>query len=199
MRIIAGELRGRRIQAPPGLETRPMLGRFRESLFAVLGERVAEARVLDLFSGSGSLAFEAASRGAASVRLVERSGGALAALRANVQALGLGASFQIVRGDAWKSATWGEGPYDLVFADPPFDLWRNHADRARSFAALEHLARDFVSRQGLIVLRAPASVLDETSFPPPLRVRERDYGRSSVWFIERIDPPAACSDAADSC
>ena len=119
-------------------------------------------------------------------------------MRANINALGLRDTLQIVRGDAWKPSTWGEGPYDLVFADPPFEMWRTHSERMKSFAALERLARDFADPEGLIVLRAPAVLLNETSFPAPLRARERAYGRSSVWFIEPIDR-SSCSDAADGC
>src|SRR4029453_1137166 len=72
MRIIAGEFGGRHIEAPAGDSTRPMLDRVREALFGTLGERVLEARVLDLYAGSGSLGLEALSRGAAYVHFVEQ-------------------------------------------------------------------------------------------------------------------------------
>ena len=88
MRIIAGEFRGRRIEAPPGDGTRPMLDRVREALFSTLGERVDGARVLDLFAGSGSLGLEALSRGARVARMVEQHPRAYATLKENVELLG---------------------------------------------------------------------------------------------------------------
>src|SRR4051794_40017593 len=88
MRVIAGELGGRRIQAPGGRVTRPTGERVREALFAMLGD-IAGAGVLDLFAGSGALGIEALSRGAAGAVFVERDAQALLALRANLHALGL--------------------------------------------------------------------------------------------------------------
>src|SRR6185436_17415765 len=85
VRIIAGEHRGRRISAPDGERTRPMLDRVREALFGTLGERVEGAQVLDLFAGSGSLALEALSRGAERAVLIERNPTALDALQANIE------------------------------------------------------------------------------------------------------------------
>ncbi|MDP9386272.1 MAG: 16S rRNA (guanine(966)-N(2))-methyltransferase RsmD [Actinomycetota bacterium] len=123
MRVIAGRYGGRRLQAPPGRETRPTSDRVREALFSVLGEQVAGARVLDLFAGSGALGLEALSRGAADVTFVDASPAAIRALRANLAALG--AEAEIVRGDALaalRNARADARQYDLVFLDPPYRL-----------------------------------------------------------------------------
>ena len=106
MRIIAGEFRGRRIEAPPGLATRPMLDRVREAVFSTLQRRLPDAVVLDLFAGSGSLGLEALSRGARHVRLVEQGAPALAALRKNVEALRARHRVEVVVGDALKATSW---------------------------------------------------------------------------------------------
>jgi 16S rRNA (guanine966-N2)-methyltransferase len=121
MRVIAGRYGGRRLKAPTGAATRPTADRVREALFSILGDRVAGARVLDLFAGAGTLGLEALSRGAAEATFVESAPRALAALRANLEALGEDA--KVVRGDAlrWlRGASAGARQYDLVFLDPPY-------------------------------------------------------------------------------
>ena len=128
MRVIAGELGGRRLQAPRGRATRPTSDRVREALFSMLGD-VAGARVLDLFAGSGALGIEALSRGAAEAVFVERDARALRALRANLGALGLAAPrAQVRRRDALaalRSARRRKETYDLVFIDPPYSQARD--------------------------------------------------------------------------
>ena len=86
--MIAGTYGGRRLQAPPGTDTRPTADRVREALFSILGERVEGARVLDLFAGSGALGIEALSRGAAEATFVDRAPPAIRAIGANLEALG---------------------------------------------------------------------------------------------------------------
>ena len=121
MRVIAGRYGGRRLKAPPGAATRPTGDRVREALFSILGARVDDARVLDLFAGSGALGLEALSRGAALATFVESGQSALTALRANLAALG--ADAEVVRADAlrWlRAAPDTARQYDLVFLDPPY-------------------------------------------------------------------------------
>jgi 16S rRNA (guanine966-N2)-methyltransferase len=125
VRVIAGRYRGRRLQAPPGRDTRPTSDRVREALFAMLGD-VSGDRVLDLFAGSGALAIEALSRGAASATLVESDRRAAGVIRANLEPLGdPGAT--LVERDALAWLRAGEGPYDLVFLDPPYSSARKLA------------------------------------------------------------------------
>jgi 16S rRNA (guanine966-N2)-methyltransferase len=120
MRIIAGLAKGRRLLAPRDGGTRPMTDRAREGLFSSLGGQVVEARVLDLYAGTGSLGLEALSRGARSAVFVERGRAALAALRTNVAAAGLGG--RVVAGDVGEYLARAEGPFDLAFVDPPYAL-----------------------------------------------------------------------------
>jgi 16S rRNA (guanine966-N2)-methyltransferase len=123
VRVVAGRFGGRRLRAPPGRATRPTSDRVREALFAILGP-VDGARVLDLFAGSGALAIEALSRGAASAVLVERDRRAAGSARANLEALGLAepearlvvAPARVALRDA---SARGE-TYDLVLLDPPY-------------------------------------------------------------------------------
>lgn len=120
--MIAGRLGGRRITAPPGTDTRPTSDRVREALFSALGPLDGE-RVLDLFAGSGALAIEALSRGAASAVLVEKDARAVKVVQANLQALDLDAVVR--RRDALaalRDAREAGESYDLVFLDPPYRL-----------------------------------------------------------------------------
>ena len=134
MRIIAGTWRGRPLEAPPGRETRPTGDRVRETLFSMLASRLGtfdDLRVADLFAGSGALGFEALSRGAAHATFVEQDASAAAAIHATFvekdaaavsvirrNAAKLGVDVRVLGGSAL--ALPQSGPFDLVFADPPY-------------------------------------------------------------------------------
>lgn len=122
MRIIAGEFKGRRLAAVKG-RIRPTSDKVREAVFSILGAAVAEARVLDLFAGTGALTLEALSRGAREAVLVEDQAQALEVLRRNLAALGVAARARImpvsVQAALKKLAARGER-FDLVFLDPPY-------------------------------------------------------------------------------
>ena len=173
MRVIAGELGGRRLASARGEQTRPTAARVREALFSMLGP-LEGAAVLDLFAGSGALGIEALSRGAARATFVERSPPALAALRANVAALGLEDRCEIRTGDA-LAALAGGAIYDLVFIDPPY------AAAAQLSGAL--------SRELPAVLAAGARVVSESDRRSPLELelplaRERRYGDTLIRIHE---------------
>jgi len=121
MRIVAGRHKGRSLRAPAGAGTRPTADKVREALFSILGP-VEGLRVLDLYAGSGALGLEALSRRAGSATFVESARPALAAIRANLDAVGEEA--EVVASDAltWLRAADGrEAAFDLVFCDPPYD------------------------------------------------------------------------------
>jgi 16S rRNA (guanine966-N2)-methyltransferase len=126
MRIVAGTLGGRRFSAPPGTDTRPTSDRVREALFSALGPIDGRARVLDLFAGSGALALEALSRGAAHAVLVEKDARAAAVIQRNLEALEIDPDRAALRRrDALKAvrdAREAGESYDLVFLDPPYRL-----------------------------------------------------------------------------
>lgn len=123
MRIVAGRWRGRRIDAPNDARVRPTGDRVREAWMSIVNPWLADARVLDLFSGSGALGLEALSRGAAVVDLVEIAPESIATIRANADRLGAGAAAVVHRADALRFvAKLSAGDYDVAFADPPYDL-----------------------------------------------------------------------------
>ena len=123
MRVVAGRFGGRRLQVPPGTDVRPTSDRVREALFSTLGP-LDDARVLDLFAGSGALAIEALSRGAQSARLVEQDRRAAAVIERNLEALGLTAPVAVLEvrpaTAALRSALTRCDAYDLVLLDPPY-------------------------------------------------------------------------------
>lgn len=166
-RIIAGEFGGRRLAAPRDRAIRPTADRVREAWMSILGPRLAGARVLDLFAGTGALGLEALSRGAASCDFVETAPAALALLRKNIESLGVESRSRVVRADALRFASGLEaGAYDLALADPPYA--GDHA--ARLVQAFRHAPFAAV----LAVEHAAATALpgDDT----------RRYGDTAITF-----------------
>ncbi len=151
MRIVAGRFRGRRLSAPKGMRTRPTTEKVREALFSLLGP-VDGFKVADLFAGSGALGLEAMSRGATELIAVDRSAGALTAIKANIRTLDLGPEARTLRRDLAKGFNFLNdlGPFDLILADPPYGKdWFGTLSRRLPPAAL--------ARDGRLVLEAEAS------------------------------------------
>lgn len=123
MRIIAGRMKGRTLEGPAGPGLRPTSDALRETLFNVIGPRVAGARVLDGFAGTGAIGLEAISRGAAHVTFVERDRRALAVLAKNIERCGVGEQAGVRPADLTGMAGAPEqpGPFDIVILDPPYD------------------------------------------------------------------------------
>jgi len=122
-RIISGRFRGRRLSVPKGTDIRPTTDRMRERLFSILNHKrypaMADARVADIFAGTGALGLEALSRGAAHVTFVEKARGSLDCLRSNITALDSEADTKIIMSDAAAVARAAE-PFDFIFMDPPY-------------------------------------------------------------------------------
>lgn len=174
VRIIGGQLRGRRLSFPDAEGLRPTGDRIRETLFNWLGQDLTGRHCLDLFAGSGVLGFEAASRGAARVVLVERSAAVCQALDRSLAELGPLPQVERCRADALEFLARGAGPFDVVFVDPPFAA-------ALQAAVLERLPR--LLRPGaLVYCEAPAG------WEPPegwSRVREGRAGAVAFLLLRR--------------
>jgi 16S rRNA (guanine966-N2)-methyltransferase len=174
VRVVAGRFGGRRLHAPPGRATRPTSDRVREALFSTLGP-VDGAAVLDLFAGSGALGIEALSRGAARAVLVERDARAAGVIRANLDALGLGAGEAVVLRmpvqRALRDARERGDTYDLVLLDPPYRI-APALGRELSQALSAVLAPD-----GRIVAESDRRAPLELSLPA---VHERRYGDTLI-------------------
>jgi 16S rRNA (guanine966-N2)-methyltransferase len=180
MRVIAGELGGRRLKAPRGTATRPTSDRVRESLFSMLGTLSGET-VLDLFAGTGALGIEALSRGAGRAVFVERDAAAARVLKENLAALGLGSQLaEVLRVDAatvLRGARGGRETYDLVFIDPPY------SQASEWGAELSANLAPLLSPQARVVVESDRRAPLALDLPV---LRERRYGDTSIT-IHRTD------------
>jgi len=180
MRIVGGSARGRRL-VPPATGTRPTSDRTREALFNALAvmRPLDGVRLLDLYAGTGAVGLEALSRGATEAVFVESKRGALDVLRRNVATVGLPGARVVAAPVATYLATAGESSFDIVFADPPYDL-----DNARLGPVLTLLVdRTLLANDAVVVVERGAR-----SGPPPwpepfiTPVRERRYGDAVLWY-----------------
>ncbi|MCY7338778.1 MAG: 16S rRNA (guanine(966)-N(2))-methyltransferase RsmD [Sphingomonas bacterium] len=177
MRIISGEWRGRKLVAPPGEQTRPTADRTRETLFSMLVSRLGSfegLRVADLYAGSGALALEALSRGAAAAVLVENDRAALLAIDANAAALGAKSRLQVRAMSAARLPR--DAPFDLILADPPYAAGSGSAV-ARAVADAEWLAPG-----GWLAIETAKG--DDVAVPDAMRVEvTRDVGRARLTLL----------------
>lgn len=194
LRVIAGVAKGRRLRAPRGRTTRPMGERVREALFSSLGPVLADAVVLDLWAGSGSLAIEALSRGARRAVLVERDRAALAVLRHNLAACGFAARARVVADDVGTFARRADdGPFDVVLADPPYAT-----PIEQVWTALGHLRAGGALAGGTeIVMQRPARDPDPDPPPPLALERVRPYGDTALWRLSVAGRAAPAEDGRD--
>ncbi len=190
LRIVGGRLSGRRFRGPGkgAKNTRPTAERVREAVFSALEARgvVEGARVLDLFSGTGALAFEALSRGAESALAVDRDRKCITTIRADGKSLGLDdlttAAIDLFATPRQITERLGaRGPFDLVFVDPPY------REAAEAPALLEQLcAEGIITREGLIVFEYAAR--DGLTFPAALVVTSSyRYGDTAVAFLSPME------------
>lgn len=182
MRIVAGTFRGRAIAAPAGSATRPTADRVRESVFNILAHGAAAtaldgARVIDLFAGTGAFGLEALSRGAAHVLFVEEEPAARAAIRENVERLGLTGQTKIFRRDATDLGPIGTmAPFSLAFLDPPYG--QGLAERALASLVKGH----WLTPRATAVVEERRDVA--LSLPPGFELLDhRAYGDTAVAFL----------------
>jgi 16S rRNA (guanine966-N2)-methyltransferase len=185
MRIIAGALKGRRLVTPKGDTTRPTADQVRIALMDTLAPRLPGARVLDLFAGAGGVGLEALSRGAAETVFVERDARAVAALRENIEALGVKTVARVERGDALRAleALYRGGErFDVVFLDPPYD------------AGLVETTLETLGGGGLLLPEGWVIAQHFTKRAPAERIgnlfafRTRRFGETTLTFY-RAAPP----------
>jgi 16S rRNA (guanine966-N2)-methyltransferase len=199
-RIVAGAARGRRLAVPPGQGTRPTSDRAREALFSALGSLIraggglAGRRVLDLYAGSGAVGLEALSRGAAGVVLVESDAKAARTITANVAAVGLpGAELRRTTAELAVRSLAADGgpPFDVVFADPPYDLGD------------DRLAEVLLAVRPALAADAVVAVERSTRGGPwdwPAgyeALRSRRYGEATLWYGRAAPDPAPPSTPQD--
>ena len=172
VRVVAGDLRGRRIEAPVSDATRPTTDKVREAVFNALGSLgvVEGARIVDLFAGTGAMGIEALSRGAGHCVFVEKDRAALQVLRTNIKNLDLESRTSVISGDAVLVAGQ-QRDVDVLIADPPY----GYNDWATLLENVE---------AGLVVLESDRPVGEIDGWDT---IREKKYGRTFVAFLQRAD------------
>jgi 16S rRNA (guanine966-N2)-methyltransferase len=188
MRIIAGTAKGRRLVAPSGKGVRPTTDRVKEALFSSLQPRLHGAIVLDLYAGSGALGLEAVSRGARHAVLVERWSRALQAIATNIEATGFGDRVTTVADDVDRAVATLSGPFDVVLADPPYDL--DDDALAEVLGAVVPLLAE-----GAVVVVERAGRDGPVPWPAGLRgERSRRYGDTTL-HVATVEHPVVQEDA----
>lgn len=181
MRIITGRLKGRPIPVPDTGELRPTADRTKEAIFSVLDARryLEGSRVLDLFAGSGSLGFEAISRGATSVLFVDRHPDHLRSIQSTARSFGIENQVLTRKSGVEKLLNDDPSPYDLVFADPPYDFpWMEEL--------IERiLTHGWLAPEGWLVLEHDRRHDFDRR---PDCFYHRAYGRTVVSMFERVEP-----------
>lgn len=184
MRVVGGRLKGRTLKGPASTSIRPTSDRLRESLFNILEHAydapVEGARVIDVFAGTGALAIEALSRGAAFALFVDQGAEAAAIIRANVEALGLAGTTRLLRRDARKLGAAPKGErYDLAFLDPPYG-------KGLAAPALTALRDGGWLEKGALIIIEEA-VQSELALPQGFAVLEsRHFGDTQVVFAGTV-------------
>lgn len=183
MRIISGTAGRRNVRVPRDV-ARPSTDRLREALFSILGLRVDGARVLDLFSGSGALGLECLSRGARSCDFVDESRESARVIADNLKTLDLKGG-RVVESDVFRFLKGRGGPYDLVFADPPYYKYPGDRDFLQEMFAQESLIGLLAEDALLIVEDPPANKrVIEVSDDLEL-IDQRRYGSCGILFYQR--------------
>ena len=181
MRIIGGRHRGRRLFVPRGLDIRPTSDRVRESIFNILGGAVSAWNVLDLFAGTGALGLEALSRGAAHAVFVDKHPSALAAIRRNVERLGMVSSARVIKADLTRGLglrKHEQKAYDLIFLDPPYG-------KGLVLKGLDVVARAGLASSNVLAVAEHASHEEfgriKTTW---VLTEQRTYGQTGVSFFK---------------
>jgi 16S rRNA (guanine966-N2)-methyltransferase len=181
MRVIAGRAKGTQLQAVPGNLTRPISDRVKESLFDVLGDAIVDARVLDLFAGTGSVGIEALSRGAQSAVFVEKHPRAIETIRANVRRARFQDCARIVQADVFKFLKRQPEPFDLIYIAPPQyrSLW------SRTLRALE-ATPGWIDPAGLVIVQIFPKELEPLELTTLRLGDRRQYGSTLLCFYESL-------------
>lgn len=172
MRVIAGSLKGRRLEAPTWEGLRPTSDKLRETLFNVLAPRIAGARVLDGYAGTGAVGIEALSRGASHVTFIEQDRRAAALIQSNLEKCGISDGYAIIQASVLQ-AIRGLAPFDVILLDPPY---------ASDFdEALPHVG-DIVRPDGVVILEHATKTDAPAAAGRLVRVRELKSGDSTLTF-----------------
>lgn len=181
MRVIAGSAKGVPLKPVPGSTTRPISDRVKEALFDILTAEVPDARVLDLFAGTGSVGIEALSRQAAEAVFVEKNPKAVATIRDNLSRTRLKSSARVIKADVFKYLAGEPRPFDLIYVAPPQyqQLW------SRTLLALD-AHPGWVHQDGQVIVQIFPKELEPLNLASLRLKRQRKYGSTLLCFFEPL-------------
>lgn len=178
MRVISGSARGKKLECPEGIDIRPTLDRVKESVFNMIAFDIADATVLDLFSGSGALGIEALSRGASHCVFVDKSSQSISATQKNIEATRFGDASCVINADSIEFIKKTDKTFDIIFIDPPYEseLYEISLRAIKDSGVL--------SDDGFIVLEY------DINTTPPFKtfgfeiIKDKKYGRVKILIMK---------------
>ena len=180
MRIITGSARGKRLQTPSGLHTRPSIDRVNASVFNIVQWDLEGRKVLDLFGGSGQLGLESLSRGAASCVIVDGDRNAQKAIEANIKNCGFERTCQLIKGDSFQFLQrQKKDSYHVIFLDPPY------GGELLNRAIAEICRIDILTENGIMVCESSAEDQLQPVSAPYRVVKRYQYGHTAVTIITK--------------
>ena len=185
LKIIGGIFKRRQLQVPTGLSTRPTSSRLRESVFNILQNVIEEAKVLDLFAGSGAIGLEALSRGAKMVTFVEMERSALTCLKANVEALGVKDQTQIFFKDGLAFLKETPATFDIIYIDPPYGLERQGSFLSAQLLSIIDEKKLLADNGDLFLEEMELDALKMQSLKNLVLCDMRKMGRSWLYHYQR--------------
>jgi 16S rRNA (guanine(966)-N(2))-methyltransferase RsmD len=185
MRVISGSAKGKKLKAVPGDTTRPITDRTKEALFSILGKWIVEARVLDLFAGTGAVGIEALSRGAAHVTFVDKSPAATRTIGENLRLTGLAARAHVKRSDVFKflkQPPVNLQPFDLIYIAPPQyqELW------VKAIEFIDQYLGDWLLADGAVVAQIHPIEYRDLALKNLTLYDQRKYGSTLLCFYEYL-------------
>ncbi len=183
LRIIAGDLKGRKLRSVHGTKTRPTANRTREAIFNILSSQISGSRVLDLFAGTGACGIEALSRKADSVVFIDRDNDAISVLQSNIKKLSLEKQTKIIQWDLLKNLNClhsYKAAFDLVFMDPPYkmhmiDPTLRNLHLSQSLASGAQIVVEHFHQESILTNRLPYEIASQ-----------RKYGKTLVTFLDYV-------------
>ncbi len=184
MRVITGRAKGKKLKPVPGDSTRPITDRTKEALFSILGNWIIEARVLDLFGGTGAVGIEALSRGAAHATFVDKSRMAIRVIGQNLRITGLTEKAQVRQADAFKFLAQSPPPeqlFDLIYIAPPQykEMW------AQAVQMIDERLEDWLLPDGAVITQIHPAEYEDLALQNLTLYDRRKYGSTLLCFYER--------------
>jgi 16S rRNA (guanine(966)-N(2))-methyltransferase RsmD len=184
MRVISGSAKGRKLKIVPGDTTRPITDRTKEALFSILGRWIIDARVLDLFGGTGAVGIEALSRGAAHVTFIEKSHIATRIIGENLRITGMADRAYVRRDDAFHylaQPDQPDQPFDLIYVAPPqYKQWW-----VKALQLIDQRVGDWLLPDGAVVVQIHPVEVEQLTLQHLTLYDERKYGSTLLYFYER--------------